>query len=274
MAGKQYHRRRAAARRARNLQGSHLANKYAAMNAQAVTSSYGHTYYKAPRVRGLGWWLWGSDPEPVAAPTDADLFQAKAAQLRRKYAWGGPAWSKGGAFTSMLYNAQMSYDEGQSAEARRHFNNSLAILQEQGDQAIFEHGRELMKVFIDHTGIIDDLPISPAEKAAEKFAAIARTLEIEEAAEYAQKEEAIQSELDWSLEDEAQDQRLQEAMTDGSFGGTLAYAVGGDVGEGIDKTGKGIEKGLDPAEWLQIPAFRNLALAGALGLGAYLWSKR
>lgn len=274
MAGKQYHRRRAAARRKRNLQGSHLANKYAAMNALAVTSAHGHTYYKAPRVRGLGWSLWGSDPEPVAAPTKAELFQDKVAYLRRKYAWSGPAWSKGGSFTSMLYNAQMAYDQGQGAEARRHFNNSLAILQEQGDQAIFEHGRELMKVFVDHTGIIDDLPISPAEKEAERAAAIARTLEIEEAAEYAQKEEAIQSELDWSLEDEAQDQRLQEAMTDGSFGGTLAYAVGGDTGEGIKKFGEGIEKGLDPAEWLKIPAFRNLAILGGLGLAAYLWSKR
>ncbi len=275
MAGKQYYRRRAAARNRRALAGGHLAKKYAAMNADSIGPN-GYSYPKAPVVRNLGWSYPWEDDEPTGAPaiSEDEIFQDKVRLLQKRYAWRGPAWSKSGSFSTMLYRAQMAYDKGEGGDSRRHFNNALATLQAQTDNAIFEHGRDLMQIFIDHTGIIDRLPISPAEKEAERAAAIARNKEIEASAQYETEQRAIEALELWDEDDEALDQELQAGLTDGSFGGALAYAVGGKPGKVIAETGKGVSKALDPAEWLKTPFIRNLAILGALGFGAYVYSKR
>lgn len=236
-----------------------LARRYDELNRRSNRN--GVNYYKAPLVLG-------------SASDDAALFDAKVARLRSIYAWNGPRWGNSDAFSGALYVAHMAYDSGEGSRSRKAFNDALAMLQAQNSDEVFSYGRQLMAQFAEHAAILDALPLSPAEIEAEKQAAIARAQEIA-AGKGAQVALDSAAALEaWSAEDEATDQRLAQAMNEGVFGASLAYGIGGSVGSAVLEVGKGIEKGLDPLEWLKIPWIRNLGIGAAVVAGAYIALKR
>lgn len=209
--------------------------------------------------------LGGTSSTPTtAAPSEAELTEAKLKAVQRRYNWYGPSWSNSGLFTQRLVSGNLAYDRAENNRARQDGQGAL-------DMAAGLSGRartvaqELLNDFGEWTSIRQNLPpevrISEEQARAEEMARFGALEEAQR--EWVRSEETPEKIAEYQAENE-----LTQALARGDFGAELGYALGalGPLGK---KVGDQIPKQAASAAEFLTPGLKKLALYGGVGLAIY-----